>query len=655
VDLISSSSSSDSDENHDDTTEIKSTQDDVTGTKFNSDYCNVNIQVEASRYVKRNLERVVLRNNADGLHYTERDTKKRKKANSQKCKEIDRFLQLLGADFECPFRCRQAGPCLNALADREKVTKTLDTIAFDSQRKAGTVSACFASITAFVNDLIGQFRYSPAIQAILVGIAQDVSGYSPHLQRRRQIRNNVNQEKISTELVTGSDITDFTNSAEMTETLAYLRDVGAFVSDPTGLPKYAVPNLTYPPGSKTVLMARDVLMAALVTESHQRPGAIARITLQNVRDAGVTQNTDDGSISRCLSVLLHKGVATHGPAQLPVQLGTYCALQNYIEFIRPYMPRFIPEHEGPDKPVFYSTTGAPFDPDYLSKRFSMTWSKCKMPKPLKSVTRYRQSVATAVLQVQPALEEDLCKQMTHSTSVARKHYQNKFLRQQSAVDTVAKVKLALSAHKKPPTLVTLQSYQAPSTLPPAATTFPNAAVSDLGHLKQYCMNCGSSDIFQPPTPRQMLGSPATTTENKSNIAEKSVPPSNDCSDSDEMNIDESASPCPSPKQSPSFDRRQSSTARGPRNDSAVKKLTFSEKAARVLGTGSKTLLDPEDEMLFLDHPEVKKMTREGKPDRKRLAQLLIRDPLLRGVRKRNNLKLQQACDKIYSTARKLNK
>src|SRR5277367_2031127 len=245
-----------------------------------------------------------------------------------------------------------------------------------------------------------------------------------------------------------------------------------------------IPCLLYPPSCKTVLMASDVLMARLVTESHQRPGAIARIARMTLRDAGFTENTGDGSISRCITVMLHKGVATHGPAQLPVELETYQALQNYIQFIRPFMPKFTPDHEGLDKAVFYSITGSAFDPDYLSKRFSMTWSKCNMPKPLKNVTRYRQSVATAVLQMQPALEEDLCKQMTHTTSVARRHYQNKFLRQQSAVDTVAKVKRALAAYTKP---IVPPLYPTP-TRPPA--TFPNAAVSSLGQVKQYCMNCG---------------------------------------------------------------------------------------------------------------------------------------------------------------------
>src|SRR5277367_6181575 len=95
------------------------------------------------------------------------------KKKARKGKEIDRFIQLLSAYFQCPFRCHQT--CLNVLADRANVTKSLDLIAFDAERKAGTAAACLSSISAFVNDLIGEFRYSPTIQSVLVGIAQDVS------------------------------------------------------------------------------------------------------------------------------------------------------------------------------------------------------------------------------------------------------------------------------------------------------------------------------------------------------------------------------------------------------------------------------------------------------------------------------------------------
>jgi len=63
------------------------------------------------------------------------------------------------------------------------------------------------------------------------------------------------------------------------------------------------------------------------------------------------------------------------------------------------------------------------------------------------------------------------------------------------------------------------------------------------------------------------------------------------------------------------------------------------------------LFNKPDQKLFENHPDIRKMLAKGGPDRQELKHLLLSDPVLSALQKRNKLSLQQACDKVYTILR----
>ena len=165
---------------------------------------------------------------------------------------------------------------------------------------------------------------------------------------------------------------------------------------------------------KAFVETRDVLAAMIAIYSAQRDGAIAKMSLNELKKARPENDDVTGEQFHVVAVAEHKTSRKYGCALLPLPEKVFDALNAWVKFVRPLAVGCTNE---PESKVFVTLRGVSFKSGYVSKLVERTFKRCGVA--FHNITMYRKTVATRFHAERPSSRGPLSRQMTHRLTTGK--------------------------------------------------------------------------------------------------------------------------------------------------------------------------------------------------------------------------------------------
>lgn len=176
-------------------------------------------------------------------------------------------------------------------------------------------------------------------------------------------------------------------------------------------------SITIPPMEKQFLSIRDFLIARLVLENCQRPGAIETAKLQDLKRAKEVEGKFVMRVSK------HK-TSKAGPAPITMSANVRTNIQTYIGHVRPH---FVKENQ---ECIFITREGTAFPSGTIGKRVSKWWKKAAGIDI--TSTALRKMGSSSMSDANPVDKRCVHKLMCHRTATAEEFYMINNLTQEAA-------------------------------------------------------------------------------------------------------------------------------------------------------------------------------------------------------------------------------
>lgn len=264
-------------------------------------------------------------------------------------------------------------------------------------RAPGSLSSFLSSFALYVDFLKQEF--SDALRrGALAETASSIKVVLKRLQKLKSRRRLEVQAKEKKELITKEDTRHFLNSTSRKQTLMWLRDPEAKIS------------------LKKAAQIRNLIMSEILMQCPQRSGALAGMTLEDLRSATRHANTS-GKVTFVISVQHHKTAHCYGAAEFPVTDILYRDICTYAQRIRPGDQKSVGSH------LFVTRNSKPLLAADVSSGINSAWQLSECRQRRITATLARKSVGQACLEKRPGLIEAVAALMSHSVRTHHQYYQ----------------------------------------------------------------------------------------------------------------------------------------------------------------------------------------------------------------------------------------
>ncbi len=269
---------------------------------------------------------------------------------------------------------------------------------FITQRQPGTTMTYLHSLIHWYNFVINEnscsFQFDAEMGRTCIGkVKHWTKSMRKQLTRRKWEKRAEDAEKLATP----EDFATFDNSEIVRSAI---KIVGNFMSS-SGM------HLR----KREYTTVRDYLISILCTDNGSRTGAIANMTIEEVRRA-----EKDGD-AMLITVLDHKTLQSTGPAILVLSLATFSYLDVFIQKIRGQVPIAHPKY---GDNVFLRWNGKAMNTSRVSEQFRAFWYKAVGKHMNASIMR--KSCVSQVHFNRPDMKVELAAHMCHSVKTAENVY-----------------------------------------------------------------------------------------------------------------------------------------------------------------------------------------------------------------------------------------
>lgn len=258
-----------------------------------------------------------------------------------------------------------------------------------------------------------------------------LDSYNTKITKRLSYRHHMNQLAERKRLLTKDDIRAFETSAYTRNIVDKILRIRNSDSQPEQITQ------------KFAVAARNVLLCLILYRSVQRSGCLGGMTVGEFLDGETCgQNF-------IISIQAHKTFHIYGFARIVLENWLHTAMEIYLHNLRPLTcgdlarTNDLLNVSNKKAPFFVTTKCTPLDNGYVSTAIASSWKKADMKKKFGSVTNFRKSIVSLIWSENVNMRSDLASLMGHRISTSEKFYNNVFLPNHQAIQTVGQIKQCL--------------------------------------------------------------------------------------------------------------------------------------------------------------------------------------------------------------------